>query len=144
MTDTATRELLDRRDIEDLVQRLTSCLDEGRFDDMRRVFTADATARTPGGTAEGADALVAQAARNHTPDKATQHLMGGVQVDVAGDTATARANALVTFATAATGRPELMMGEVYRFSARRTAAGWRLTGVETSPTWRQVSATPVG
>jgi uncharacterized protein (TIGR02246 family) len=133
----------DRRDIEDLVQRLAACLDDGRFDDMRSLFTADATARTPGGTAEGRDALVAQAARNHTPDKATQHLISGVLVELAEHTATARANALVTFADR-DGRPQLTMGEVYRFSARRTDEGWRLTSVQTTPTWRtQGSTAPV-
>jgi 3-phenylpropionate/cinnamic acid dioxygenase small subunit len=126
----------DRRKIEDLVQRLAACLDDGRFDDMRSLFTADATVRTPGGTAEGRDALVAQAARNHTPDKATQHLIGGVLIELAGHTAAVRANALVTFAGRADGQPELVMGEVYRFSARRTDDGWRLTSVETAPTWR--------
>jgi 3-phenylpropionate/cinnamic acid dioxygenase small subunit len=134
----------DRQDIEELVQRLAACLDDGRFDDMRSLFTADATARTPGGTAEGRDALVAQAARNHTPDKATQHLIGGVLITLAEHTATVRANALVTFADRVDGRPELVMGEVYRFTARRTDEGWRLTSVETAPTWRtQASAAPV-
>jgi uncharacterized protein (TIGR02246 family) len=134
------RSLSDRRDIEDLVQRLTACLDEGRFDDMRSLFTADATARTPGGTAEGRDALVAQAARNHTPDKTTQHLIGGVQIDLTEHSATVRANAIVTFADRSDGRPELVMGEVYRFAARATDEGWRLTRVETTPTWRVQSA----
>ncbi len=135
----------DRWDVEDLVQRLTGCLDEGRFADMRSLFTADATARTPGGTAEGIDALVAQATRNHRPEKATQHLIGGMQIAFAEHTASVRANALVTFADRSGARPELMMGEVYRFSARRTAEGWRLTRVETTPTWRmQPSAAPVG
>jgi SnoaL-like domain len=130
-----------KRDIEDLVQRLTACLDEGRFDDMGSLFTGDATARTPGGAAEGRDALIAQAARNHSPDKATQHLIGGVQIELAEHTATARANALVTFADRSDGRPALVMGEVYRFAARRTDEGWRLTRVETTPTWRmQASA----
>ncbi len=134
----------DRRDVEDLVQRLAACLDDGRFDDMASLFTADATARTPGGVAEGRDALVAQAARNHTPDKATQHLIAGVLVDLAEHTAAVRANALVTFADRADGRPALMMGEVYRFSARRTEEGWRLTSVQTTPTWRtQGSPAPV-
>lgn len=134
----------DRQEIEDLVQRLAACLDDGRFDDMGSLFTADATARTPGGTAEGRDALVAQAARNHTPDKATQHLIGGVLIEIAGHAAAVRANALVTFADRLDGRPELVMGEVYRFSARRTNEGWRLTRVETAPAWRaQGSAAPV-
>jgi ketosteroid isomerase-like protein len=141
--DGTIRELLDRRDIEDLVQRLAAALDESRFDALRSLVTADATARTPGGTAQGADALVAQAARNHTPDRATQHLLGGVQVDLDGDRAEVRANALVVFA-APGGPPELVMGEVYRFTARRTADGWRLTRVETTPAWRvQADAAPV-
>jgi 3-phenylpropionate/cinnamic acid dioxygenase small subunit len=126
----------DRQDIEDLVQRLAACLDDGRFDDMGSLFTADATARTPGGTAEGRAALVAQAARNHAPDKATQHLLSGLLVELTEHTAAVRANALVTFAGRADGRPELVMGEVYRFAARRTDEGWRLTSVETMPTWR--------
>jgi 3-phenylpropionate/cinnamic acid dioxygenase small subunit len=134
----------DRQDVEDLVQRLAACLDEGRFDDMTSLFTADATVRTPGGAAEGRDALVAQAVRNHTPDIATQHLIGGALVELTEHTAAVRANALVTFADRTNGRPELMMGEVYRFTARRTDEGWRLTSVETVPTWRtQVSAAPV-
>ena len=136
MTDSTTS---DRHDVEDLVQALAACLDEGRFADLRELFTADATARTPGGAVEGADALVAQAARNHTAERATQHLIGGLQIALDGDTATARANALVTFASLG-GRPELVMGEVYRFGARRTADGWRLTRVETAPTWRVEAA----
>ena len=126
----------DRQDIEDLVQRLAACLDEKRFEGMRSLFTADATARTPGGAVEGRDALIAQATRNHAPDRATQHLIGGVLVEQAGHTATVRANVLVTFADPADGRPQLVMGEVYRLSARRTGEGWRLTSVETAPTWR--------
>jgi hypothetical protein len=137
------RDLIDRRDIEDLVQRLAACLDEGRLADLRGLFTSDATARTPGGTAEGADALVAQAARNHTPDRATQHLVAGVQVELDGDRAEARANALVTFAGPG-GTPQLVMGEVYRFAARRTADGWRFTRVETAPTWRVQAAAIAG
>ena len=63
--------------------------------------------------------------------------------------ASVRANLLVTFARRApapTG-PEsapaapAALGEVYRFAARRTPAGWRLTRVATTPVW--VSHTPV-
>lgn len=130
---------IDRREIEDLVQRLAVCLDEGDFAGMRALFTPDATASTPGGTAEGVEAVVAQAARNHTPERPTQHLMSGVLVelaaDAAADTAVARANALVSFA-GPDARPVLMMGEVYRFRARRTADGWRLASVATAPVWR--------
>ncbi|HET6771935.1 MAG TPA: nuclear transport factor 2 family protein [Acidimicrobiales bacterium] len=148
-TTTTTADLLDRNEIETLVHRLGACLDEGRFDDLRTLFTTDAVASTPGGVAQGIDALIAQASRNHVPDDGIQHLISGVLVERDGDTASVRANLLVTFARRApapTG-PEsapaapAALGEVYRFAARRTPAGWRLTRVATTPVW--VSHTPV-
>jgi hypothetical protein len=97
-TTTTTADLLDRDEIETLVHRLGACLDEGRFDDLRTLFATDAVASTPGGVAQGIDALIAQASRNHAPDDGIQHLISGVLVDRDGDTASVRANLLVTFA----------------------------------------------
>ena len=151
-TTTTTTDLLDRDEIATLVHRLGACLDEGRFDDMRRLFTPDAVASTPGGVAEGIDAMIAQASRNHSPDDGIQHLISGVLVDRDGDTATVRANLVVTFArrTPAAAAPTApaapaasgpapgapaALGEVYRFAARRTPASWRLTRVATTPVW---------
>ena len=96
-TTTTTADLLDRDEIETLVHRLGACLDEGRFDDLRTLFTTDAVASTPGGVAQGIG-LIAQASRNHAPDDGIQHLISGVLVDHDGDTASVRANLLVTFA----------------------------------------------
>jgi hypothetical protein len=145
MTTTRTTDLLDRDEIATLVHRLGACLDEGRFDDLRRVFTADAVASTPGGVAEGIDAMIDQASRNHSPDDGIQHLISGVLVDLDGDSAAVRANLVVTFArrspSATTPAAPAALGEVYRFAARRTPAGWRLTRVATTPVW--VSHTPV-
>jgi hypothetical protein len=145
-TTATTTDLLDRDEIATLVHRLGACLDEGRFDDLRSLFTPDAVASTPGGVAEGIDAMIAQASRNHSPDDGIQHLISGVLVDRAGDTATVRANLVVTFArrTPAPAAPAASgpapgapaaLGEVYRFAARRTPAGWRLTRVATTPVW---------
>ncbi len=97
--------LADRAEIEDLVHRLGASLDERRFDDLRGILVEGATARTPGGLAEGRDAMVVQAERNHPVEDRT--------------------------AT----RPHMVLGEVYRLHARRTAAGWRLSSVETEPVW---------
>jgi SnoaL-like domain len=136
MSTSRTTDLLDRDEIATLVHRLGACLDEGRFDDLRRVFTPDAVASTPGGVAEGIDAMIAQASRNHSPDDGIQHLISDVLVDLDGDSAAVRANLVVTFARrspAATAPAAL--GEVYRFAARRTPAGWRLTRVATTPVW---------
>lgn len=151
MTTTTTADLLDRDEIATLVHRLGACLDEGRVEDLRTLFTADAVASTPGGVADGIDALVAQASRNHSPDDGIQHLISGVLVDRDrdGDTATVRANLVVTFARRAPAPAApasalvapAALGEVYRFAARRTPAGWRLTRVTTTPVW--VSHTPL-
>ncbi|WP_327114695.1 nuclear transport factor 2 family protein [Nocardia sp. NBC_01730] len=133
------RDLLDRHQITTLVDRLGRTLDEGRFDDLRAIYTSDATAKTPGGTADGRDALIAQASRNHTDDKRIQHFISNVIIDLRGDAADIRANLIATFAPAATNgtipQPQYTLGEIYRFAAVRTAEGWRLSRVETTPIW---------
>jgi hypothetical protein len=137
---TQVRQLLDRTDITNLVHRLGVCLDEGRFDVMADLFVEEATASTPGGTAQGRLALVAQAARNHQPEDRIQHVITNVLVDLDGDRATVRANLVVHFSAPA-GEPALApplrftLGEVYRFEAVRTPPGWRLSRVETTPVW---------
>ncbi|WP_280474447.1 nuclear transport factor 2 family protein [Nocardia asiatica] len=133
------RELLDRQRITDLVDRLGRALDEGRFDDLRAIYTPDATAKTPGGTAEGRDALIAQASRNHGGDKRIQHVIGNVLIDLRGDAADVRANLIATFAPASSDgsipQPQYTLGEIYRFDAVRTGEGWRLSRVRTTPIW---------
>ena len=145
-----TQHLTDGDAIARLVYRLGVALDEGRFEDLRSIFTPDASASTPGGTASGIDAVVAQAARNHTPDTVTQHVISNVLTDVdrSGSSATVRANLVVVFAgvsgdeaeTQAGGPPlarpaTFTLGETYRFTAARTPEGWRLSRVETTPLW---------
>ena len=139
-----TQHLIDSDAITRLVHRLGVALDEGRFEDLRSIFTADASASTPGGTASGIDAVVAQAARNHTPETVTQHAISGVLIDVdgSGSSATVRANLVVTFAPASAARgpapappATYTLGETYRFTAASTPSGWRLSSVETTPLW---------
>jgi len=145
MTTTAEAQLqplVDHHDITDLVYRLGMSLDEGHFDELRSLFIEQATARTPGGTAEGREALIAQASRNHTPDDRIQHVITNVLVDLEGDRASVRANLVVRFASVA-GADEaafapavqFTLGEVYRFAAVRTPEGWRFSSVETIPVW---------
>jgi hypothetical protein len=150
-TDATLQVLADRSEIADLVNRLGRVLDEGRFDEMRSLLVEEATARTPGGTAEGRDAMVAQASRNHRPEQAIQHLITNLLVDLDGDRASARANLVVHFGPAdgggdgpaSQGGPpappapplEFTLGEVYRFELVRTPQGWRFARVETTPVW---------
>jgi hypothetical protein len=126
-------ELVDRNEITDLVYRLGVSLDEGRFNDLRSIFTEDSTASTPGGSVEGIDSLIAQASRNHSREQQNHHVTTNVLIDLDGDRAKVRANLVVTFARDAS--PYFTVGEVYRFDANRTPDGWRLSRVESTPVW---------
>lgn len=136
------REIGDRTEITDLVDRLGVCLDEGRFDGIRDLVVEDATVRTPGGQATGREALVAQARRNHPVDQTFQHVTTNVLVDLDGDRAEIRANLVVHIARpddapagAPAPSPACSIGEVYRFALVRTAGGWRISRIETVPLW---------
>jgi hypothetical protein len=134
MTQTAT--LDDRMAIVDLVSELGLWLDEQRWDDAHAIFTADATVETPGGTASGRDALVAQARRNHQNAR-TQHVITNCVIALDGDRATVRANLVVSFSSRdRVSAPHLQLGERYRFEAVRHGGGWRLCTVHVTPVWR--------
>lgn len=136
--------LADRQEITELVYRLGVALDDGRFDDLRSILTEDATASTPGGSVEGIEAVIAQAGRNHSlPDQRIQHVITNVLVDLALDRADVRANLVVTFASRASMSPLRTVAEVYRFAARRTPDGWRLSRVESTPVWTTGSRSAV-
>jgi hypothetical protein len=140
-------QLLDRSQITDLVFRLGVCLDEGRFGEMASLFTDDAMASTPGGTAHGRETIVALAERNHRPEFATQHVSTNLLVEIAGDRATVRGNLVVQVAPPAAADAPLpatpplapvlgfTLGEVYRIECARTADGWRFSRVQTVPVW---------
>jgi hypothetical protein len=134
--------LYDRAEIIDLVYRLGSCLDEGDFDEMRELLIEAATVQTPGGRAEGRDALIAQARRNHPADQAFQHVITNILVELDDDEASVRANLVVHVtptgpppADAPAPSPLASTGQVYRFQLVRTRDGWRFSHVETVPLW---------
>jgi hypothetical protein len=129
-------ELIDRQRIVDLVTSVGRCLDERDFEGLRELFTDDATVATPGGTVSGHDALVVQARRGHSRDKGIQHIITNHLVDIDGNRASVRANLLVAFAASGPEDPQpFLLGEVYRFELRRTAAGWRISGLSSTPVW---------
>jgi SnoaL-like protein len=130
------RELLDHREIAQLVDQLGLWLDEKRFDEARSILTEDATAETQGGTARGLEAVVEQARRNHGEEVGTQHVITNKVIDLEGDRATAGANLIATFFDP--GRPSAprrQLGERYDFEVVRTPDGWRISSVKTTPFW---------
>jgi hypothetical protein len=130
-----TGTLADRQELEQLVWTLGCCLDERDFDGLRQIFTADATVTTRE-TAGGHDALVDQARRRHSDDQGVQHIITNLITDLDGDQATGRANLLASFARAGPAEPApLLVGEVYRFTFRRTPHGWRITRLTSTVAW---------
>jgi hypothetical protein len=139
---THIQQLLDRAEITDLVHRLGMCLDEARFDELRSLLVEDATLRSPGGGVPGIEAIIAQAARIHSAEDGVIHAITNILIDLAGNTATARANLVVSFATRlATDQPghppmvRSIQGQVYHFDFVRLDAGWRISKIETIPVW---------
>src|SRR4029453_4026434 len=136
------QQLQDRAEITDLVYRLGVGLDEGRFDDMRELLVEEATVRTPGGQAEGREALIAQARRTHPSDQRFQHIVTNVLVDLDGDRAKVRANLVFHIAIPGPASYDVpapptrrSIGEISRFAVVRTADGWRFSRIETVPLW---------
>ncbi|MFE1592061.1 nuclear transport factor 2 family protein [Nocardia sp. NPDC058705] len=135
------RELLDRQEIQALVDRLTAAVDEGRFDAFTTIYTADVTAKSPGGEARGREAVIALASRNYSSERHESHYISNVQIDLESDRAAVRANTIFTIfpTVAVAGRmapePLFTSGGPYRFEAVRTTEGWRFSRVETQPLW---------
>jgi hypothetical protein len=130
-----THPLADQLEVERTVWTLGRCLDEGDFDGLRQIFTADATVTT-GETASGHDALVEQARRRHSADAGVQHIISNLIIDLDGNQATGRANLLASFARTGPGDPApFLVGEVYRFAYQRTPEGWRITSLISEPVW---------
>ena len=125
----------DRDDIHDLVSTLGRHLDDRNFESLRDLFTPDAIVHTPGGQAQGHDALVAQAALRHSEPVGLQHLITNTLIDVDGDRASLRANLLVTFSDGVRDPAPFQLGEVYRMDLLRTPDGWRIHDLATSAVW---------
>jgi hypothetical protein len=143
MTMIDIQELLDRAAITDLVHRLGVSLDEARFDELRALLVDDATLRSPGGGVVGIEAIVAQAARIHPAQDGILHTITNLLIDMAGNTATARANLVVSFATPLEtdqpGQPPMVrsiQGQVYHFDLVRLDSAWRISRLETTPVWK--------
>jgi ketosteroid isomerase-like protein len=122
-------QLSDRAELTDLVARLARWLDTGAQSDAADVLTDDVTAITPGGRAEGREAVVAQARAAHAVP--TLHQITNVLVDLDGEEAAIGAAVTATFAD------DGATGGRYELAARRTTAGWRLTAVGMRPVYRR-------
>ena len=132
----AVQTLADRAAVTDLPSRLTACLDDHRFEDLRAILTEGATGTTPGGAAEDREALIAMATRNHEEFGRLQHVLTNVLVDLEGDSASVRANVVGYFGYEAEPAPARVSNARYRMRAVRTEDGWRVSHLEIQQVFR--------
>ena len=130
-TDTLIRRLADRAELEDLVALHTLWIDEGRWDETDRLFTADVAVKSLRGEVTGIDDLVAMVRAGHDAFEATLHSKANLVIELDGDTATVRANDLAIFAVNA--KEEALAAGIHHYTARRTEDGWRFDSLRVVP-----------
>ncbi|WP_034518044.1 nuclear transport factor 2 family protein [Actinomadura rifamycini] len=142
---TTMSELIDRMDIIELVGRYMVSLDERNIDDAwaRRFHTADVAMEAPVGEAAGLDGLAESTRVALERFERTQHLASNHIVDLDGDRAAVRWDALmvhVHLASTAAARGEepgahFDVGGRFDAEAVRTADGWRFRRMAVRPVW---------
>lgn len=130
-TETAIRRLVDRAELADLVGHHSRWLDERRYDETDRLFTADVVLRSVRGNAEGIEALVDLARQGHDPYVRTLHTKGNLVIEVDGDTARVRAHDVAVLII--DDETEAISAGIHDYRARRTGEGWRFDRLEITP-----------
>jgi ketosteroid isomerase-like protein len=125
------QEISDRLEIQDLVYEYAALIDQKRFDDLRRVFTEDATIdySAVGGPVGNPEQIIAFLNQVMVMFSNHQHLNANLQISVDGDTATGR---VMCFNPQEMSMPDgkthiFMVGLWYVDEYRRTADGWRIS-----------------
>lgn len=121
-------ELCDRQEITDLITAYTRAVDQGRWEDLRAIFTEDAVLdySSPGGPAGSLDEAI-PFIRNLEGFSSWQHLIGQVSIELDGHEA--RATAYFFNPMTAPGPNDTvtvwLVGGYYHHRLVRTADGWR-------------------
>ncbi len=128
--------MADRAAVVDLAVRYCWALDERNYDDLRHVFTPDATATLGGVDCVGIDAIIDRVDRALTHLDASMHLVGTHQVAVDGDRATARCYLHAQHVKRGVeGGDNFVVAGIYEDELVRTAAGWRIVHRTLSTVW---------
>lgn len=136
--------LLDRLDIVETCTRMCWHTDKREWDRLRTDVFADEVlvdySSLDGGEPAGlaAQDLIAAWRGLLSGLTATQHLLTNHLVRAEGDTAVATADFQATHLLSnALGGPLWTLGGHYRFTLRRTAAGWRIDGLTMTAVWAE-------
>ena len=140
MSDTTEllRGLSDRHEIGEVLIRYATALDSRDWDLLGACFTADAVADYGelGGVNEGLPAIVS-VVRSLEGFDSTQHLIGNIAVELAGDRATATCYLQAQHVVLGTeGGDCFTIAGTYRDELARTADGWRIVHRRLEPSWQ--------
>ncbi|AHH20187.1 hypothetical protein NONO_c54070 [Nocardia nova SH22a] len=138
-TDSRIRDLLDRTEITDLLDRYLRSLDDGVFDEQwaRTYFTADVTAEMPIGTVSGRSEVLARIRHGMALFDRTVHLGTNAVIEVHGDTATARGAQLSTHVLADGSEAVFVSAGHADSELVRTPEGWRISASALRIVWTQ-------
>ena len=126
----------DEKAIIDLTIAYTWALDTKQFDDLRDVFTPDATGMLHGVACNDAEAIIARISGALTRLDGSQHLIGNHQVRIDGDTATCRCQLQSQHVKRGTeGGETYIIGGTYEDRLVRTSNGWRISHRTMEESW---------
>jgi ketosteroid isomerase-like protein len=118
----------DRQAIIDLAVAYVRAVDDGDFDELRNVFTADATAELGGSGQTGIDEIGDRLSSALGRFVRWEHHLDDHEVVVDGDAATARCSVhAIHVRPAGESPPVSTVAGTYEDRLARTAAGWRIT-----------------
>ncbi len=128
----------DRQAIIDLTVAYTWALDQRNLEELRNVFTANATAELRGVRCDGVDGIIARISAAVNRLDATQHLIGNHQVVIEGDTASCRCQLHSQHVKVGTeGGENFVIGGVYEDQLTRTEVGWRISHRVMRQSWSE-------
>jgi hypothetical protein len=133
-TEILIRDLADRAELADLVARHSLWIDEARYDETGRLFTADVVVISRRGEARGTEALISAARSAHDRYPRTMHSKSNLVIETDGDVATVRAHDLAVYVL--DDKTEAVAAAIHRYGARRTPDGWRFDHLEVIPVAR--------
>ena len=126
----------DEKAIIDLTIAYTWALDTKQFDELRDVFTPDATGMLHGVACADLEAIIDRISTSLVRLDATQHLIGNHQIRIDGDTAICRCQLHSQHVKSGTeGGDTYVIGGTYEDRLVRTPNGWRISHRTMAETW---------
>ncbi len=132
--------LLDERAVSVLLHRYARAIDAKDWELLKACFLPDAVALYGEaiGRVEGADAIVGACRQALERLDSSHHLIGNLEIEIDGDSASARSNLHAQHTRAGTpGGDNFTIGGVYVDQISRTAGGWLIRQRELKMLWQE-------